>query len=53
MNFGRRQAKSIVGMAMAVLGGVVWFYQLYVPAFVLWGGAALIMFSLNKRKRRG
>ncbi|HEY3094311.1 MAG TPA: hypothetical protein VGJ42_00985 [Nitrososphaera sp.] len=53
MNFGRRQIKGIVGMAMAVLGGVAWFYQAYVPAFVLWGAAAVIMFSLNKRKRRG
>jgi hypothetical protein len=53
MNFGRRQAKGIIGMAMAVLGGVAWFYQLNVAAFVLWGGAVVIMLSLNRRKRRG
>ena len=53
MNFGRRQAKGILGMAMAVLGAVAWFYQLYIPAFILWGGSGLIMLSLNKRKRRG
>jgi hypothetical protein len=53
MNLGRRQVKGVAGMALAVLGGVAWFYQSYVPAFVLWGAAALIMFSLNRRTRRG
>jgi hypothetical protein len=53
MNFGRRQVKGILGMAMAVLGGVAWFYQVYPAAAILWGGAILIMFSLNRRKRRG
>ena len=53
MNFGRRQVKGIIGMAMAVLGGVAWFYQMYIPAAVLWGGTVLILMGLNKRKRRG
>ena len=52
MNFGRRQAKGILGMAMAVLGGVAWFYQQYVPAAVVWSGAVIIIMSLNRRKRR-
>jgi Flp pilus assembly protein TadB len=52
MNIGRRQAKGIAGMALAVLGGVAWFYQLNVAAFVLWGGAVVIMLSLNRRRRR-
>jgi hypothetical protein len=52
MNFGRRQAKGIVGMAMAVFGGVAWFYQMYIPAAVLWGGAVVILMSLNRRRRR-
>ena len=47
-----RQVKGIIGMALAVLGGVAWFYQLNVPAFILWGGAIVIMFSLNRRRRR-
>jgi hypothetical protein len=51
MIFAQRKLKSIVGMALAVVGGVSWFYQLYVPAFLLWGGAVLIIFSLNKRRR--
>jgi hypothetical protein len=53
MNFGRRQAKGIIGMAMAVLGGIAWYFGLQVAAFVLWGGAVVIMFSLNRRRRRG
>ncbi|HJU94860.1 MAG TPA: DUF5924 family protein [Nitrososphaera sp.] len=53
MNFGRRQVKSIVGMAFAVLGGVAWFFQLYIPAAMLWGAAMVIVFSLNKRKKQG
>jgi hypothetical protein len=53
MKFGRRQAKGIIGMAMAVLGGVAWFYQMYIPAAILWGGAVIILLGLNRRKRRG
>ncbi|HKH85590.1 MAG TPA: hypothetical protein VKA40_03490 [Nitrososphaera sp.] len=53
MNFGRRQVKSIVGMAFAVLGAVAWFFQLYIPAAILWGAAMVIVFSLNKRKKQG
>jgi hypothetical protein len=52
MIIAQRKLKGIAGMALAILGGVAWFYQLYVPAFVLWGGAVLIIFSLNKRRRR-
>lgn len=51
MNFGRRQFKGIAGMALAVLGGVAWFYQLYIPAAVSWGGAIVILMSLNRRRR--
>lgn len=50
MKFGRRQSKGIIGIIMAVLGGVAWFYQMYIPAAVLWGGAAVIVMSLNKRR---
>ena len=51
MNFGSRQAKGIVGMALAVLGGVTWFFQLYIPAAVLWAGAVIILMRLNRRRR--
>jgi hypothetical protein len=53
MNFGRRQLKSVVGMALAVLGGVAWFYQSYIPAVMLWGAAMVIVFTLNKRRIEG
>ena len=53
MRFGRRQAKGIAGMGLAVLGGVAWFFQLYIPAMVAWGGAIVILMSLNRRSRRG
>jgi hypothetical protein len=47
-----RQILGIVGIVMAVLGGVAWFFQQKMPAFMLWGGAALIMFKLNKRTKK-
>lgn len=50
MNLRSRQAKGIIGMAMAVLGAVAWFVDLRIAAFVLWGGAVVIMLSLNKRR---
>jgi len=53
MTVGRRQVKGIAGMGLAVLGGVAWFFQLYIPAAVAWGGAIIILMSLNRRKRRG
>jgi len=37
---------------MAVLGGVAWFFQEKLPAIILWGGAAMIMFQLNKRSKK-
>lgn len=52
MNFGQRQVKSIVGMAFAVLGAVAWFFQLYIPAAILWGAAMVIVLSLNKRRKQ-
>jgi hypothetical protein len=53
MNIGRRQARGIAGMALTVLGGVAWLYQLYIPAAVAWAGAMIILMSLNRRRRRG
>jgi hypothetical protein len=46
----RRQARAIVGMALAVLGGIAWFYGQYAPAAILWGAAALIVFMQNNGK---
>ena len=49
----RRQARALIGMALAVLGGVAWFYGQYAPAAILWGAAAIIVFMQNKRKSPG
>jgi len=51
MTFGRRQFRGIAGMVLAVLGGIAWFYQLYIPAAVSWGGAVVVLMSLNRRRR--
>ena len=51
MNLGRRQTKGIVGMAFAVLGGVAWYFHLYIIGVILWGAAVVIVFSLNKRRK--
>lgn len=54
MKFGNRKVKGIIGMALAVLGGLAWFYDpSRISAFLLWGGAIVIMFSLNRRRRAG
>jgi len=52
MNLKSRQVKGIIGMAMAVLGGVAWFYQFRLEALFLWGGAAVILFMINKKRRK-
>ena len=45
---------GILGMAVAVLGGVAWFFGQYIPAAILWALAFLVLLRLNKRggKRR-
>ena len=46
----RKQILGIIGIVMAVLGGITWFNQEKLPAIMLWGLAALILFQLNKKK---
>ena len=46
-----KQILGIEGIFMAVLGGIAWFFQQRLPAIMLWGVAALILFQLNKRKK--
>lgn len=48
----RKQILGIIGIVMAVLGGISWFYQEKLPAIMLWGFAALILFQLNKKKSK-
>jgi hypothetical protein len=47
-----KQILGIIGIIMAVLGGIAWFFQQRLPAIMLWGIAAIILFQLNKRKKR-
>jgi 4-hydroxybenzoate polyprenyltransferase len=48
----RRQMYGIIGMVCAVAGGAAWFFNLYTPAFILWGIAVLILWRLKKRTSR-
>jgi len=47
-----KQILGILGISMAVLGGIAWFFQQRLSAIMLWGLAAIILFQLNKRKKR-
>lgn len=47
-----KQILGIIGILMAVVGGIAWFFQQKLPALMLWGGAAMIMFRLNKRAKK-
>jgi hypothetical protein len=47
-----KQLLGIIGIFLAILGGVAWFFQQRFPAIMLWGLAAIILFKLNKRKKR-
>ncbi|MGB9169821.1 MAG: hypothetical protein WCB31_12960 [Nitrososphaeraceae archaeon] len=46
-----KKIMGITGMVLAVVGGVAWFFQQHLFAFLLWGGAAYLVLQLNKRKR--
>lgn len=47
-----KQILGVIGILMAVLGGIAWFFQQKLPALMFWGGAAMIMFHLNKRTKK-
>lgn len=47
-----KQILGVIGILMAVVGGIAWFFQQKLPALMLWGGAAMIMFRLNKREKK-
>jgi uncharacterized protein YdgA (DUF945 family) len=48
----QRKAIGIIGMFFAVAGGAAWFFGQQIPAMILWGVALIIVFKINKRKRR-
>ena len=47
-----RQVIGLLGMIVAILGGVAWFIQQNIIAIILWGAAGLIVLKLNKRDRK-
>lgn len=52
MAFGRRQALGIAGMAIAIAGGVAWFYGQYVLGIIAWVAAFFMVMRLNKNRKR-
>jgi hypothetical protein len=46
------QVIGLLGMIVAILGGVAWFIQQNIIAIILWGAAGLILLKLNKRDRK-
>jgi hypothetical protein len=48
----QKQILGILGIICAILGGVIWIYHQYLPAFFLWGIAGLILIKLNKKGKR-
>jgi hypothetical protein len=48
----QKQILGIWGIICAILGGVIWIYHQYLPAFFLWGIAGLILIKLNKKSKK-
>ena len=51
MHFGRRQGTGILGMVLAVAGGVAWYFGQNILALLSWAAAFIILLRLNKKKR--
>ena len=51
MRFGRRQALGIVGIVLAVGGGIAWFYGQNILGVIAWGAAFLLVLRLNKKRK--
>jgi uncharacterized membrane protein len=49
---GRLQPIGILGMILAIAGGVAWFLQQRLLALLLWGVAVIIILKLNRQKKR-
>lgn len=52
MAFGRRQITGILGIVLAVAGGVAWFYGQNILGVIAWAAAFLVVLKLNKKKRK-
>jgi len=46
-----KQILGILGILMAVIGGVAWFFQQKLPALVMREKKTMIKFHLNKKKK--
>jgi hypothetical protein len=45
------QSIGILGMILAITGGIVWFFQQRFLALVLWGVAVIIILKINKQRK--
>jgi hypothetical protein len=45
------QSIGILGMIIAIAGGIVWFFQQRLLALVLWGVAVIIILKINKQRK--
>ena len=45
------QSIGILGMILAIAGGIVWFFQQRLLALVLWGVAVIIILKINKQRK--
>ncbi|MGB8935250.1 MAG: hypothetical protein WCC17_09105 [Candidatus Nitrosopolaris sp.] len=45
------QSIGILGMIFAIAGGIVWFLQQRLLAFLLWGVVVIIILKLNRQRK--
>ena len=48
----RKQILGIVGVCLAVAGGITWFFDQYPISAILWAIAGFIILKLNKYRTR-
>ncbi|MDQ3838770.1 MAG: hypothetical protein M3297_05835 [Thermoproteota archaeon] len=45
----KKQLLGILGMVFAIAGGISWFFQAGIFAFIFWGAAIVIAFKLRRK----
>lgn len=48
----QKQILGILGACFAVGGGITWFFHQYLFSSILWAIAGIIVWKLNKMKKR-
>jgi hypothetical protein len=48
----QKQLLGILGACLAVGGGITWFFHHYLFSSILWAIAGIIVWKLNKMKKR-